>query len=433
MVKIAWFTPFSTPSAIGQCSAIIVAALMKRVEVTVYVSDTTDAQETWLPNVTQIHLKSTSVSDVVRGLSRFDIAIYNLGDNYLLHGNIFAVARQYPGIVILHDVVMHHFFSGYYLVELNDQAGYVEQLAFAHGEAGRQLGKRILAGKMDNVWESATMLQFHMAKAALHGSLGVVTHSEFARREVETFAAYPVTHIDFPTPKIAAKLRTRANKDSKIQLLSFGMLNSNKMIDHVIDAIGTSPTLRERVRYDVIGSGQDAYVKRLHQRIQQHNLQSTVNLLGYQPDDVLQSAIHQADVIVNLRNPHFGKSSWVMLEAAFAGKPTVVWKHGYYDEYPDNTVVKVTDETLVTGLERVVTDAALREQLSRKVQAYAQQTFVTDRYSQQILDFITLVKRQVPILQLTDTLSRYIQEIDPHNTELTRLAANEISNLLPRP
>ncbi len=405
---------------------------MKHAEVTVYVSDTIDAQATWLPNVTQIHLKSTPVSDIVRGLSRFDIAIYNLGDNYLLHGSIFAVARQYPGIVILHDLVMHHFFSGYYFAELNDQAGYVDQLAFAHGEAGRQLGKRVVAGKMGNVWESATMLQFHMAKAALHGSLGVVTHSEFARREVETFAAYPVTHIDFPTPKITAKSRAHANSGGKVQLLSFGMLNSNKMIDRVIDAIGASPTLRARVRYDVIGSGEAAYVKRLHQRIQQHNLQETVHLLGYQADDMLQSAIHQADVIVNLRNPHFGESSWVMLEAAFAGKPTIVWKHGYYDEYPDNTVVKVTDETLVTGLERVVTDGALREQLSRNVQTYAKKTFVTERYCQQLLEFITLVKRQVPILQLTDTVSRYIEEIDPQNTELIRLVATEISSLLPR-
>jgi glycosyltransferase involved in cell wall biosynthesis len=384
-----------------------------------------------LPNVAQVLMKSLSLQDILISLTAFDIAIYNLGDNYLLHGNIFAVSRRHPGIVILHDLVMHHFFSGYYFVELKDQPGYVDELAFAHGQAGRELGQRILAGKMGNVWESETMLQFHMAKAALHGTLGVVTHSEFARREVELFAAYPVTHINFPTPKIFPKSRKSANQDGKIRFLSFGMLNSNKMIDRVIDAIGESSILRERVIYDVIGSGNDDYIKLLHQRIQQQHLEGKVMLHGYQADEVLQRYIQQADVIINLRNPYFGEASWVMLEAAFSAKPTLVWKHGYYDEYPDDTVVKVTSATLLSSLERVATDEALLVQLSKNIRDYALQTFITERYIQQLLEFIGQVRRQIPILQLTDTVSRYIQEIDPQLSDLSRQVAREISHLLP--
>ena len=97
------------------------------------------------------------------------------------------------------------------------------------------------------------------------------------------------------------------------------MLNSNKMIDDVIDTIHASPVLRSQVIYDVIGAGNDEYVKLLHQRVQQHKLQGIVNLHGYQSDEVLQSFINKADVIVNLRNPHFGEASWVLLETAFSG------------------------------------------------------------------------------------------------------------------
>ena len=63
------------------------------------------------------------------------------------------------------------------------------------------------------------MLQFHMAKSALHGSLGVVTHSEFARKQVEAFASFPLIHIYFPTPKIRSKSIPKAF-DGKIHFLS---------------------------------------------------------------------------------------------------------------------------------------------------------------------------------------------------------------------
>src|SRR5450432_4369088 len=101
-MKIAWFTPFSTQSAIGQYSAILIQALAKSAEITVYASDVTDKSDTCLPHVRQILMKSLSLQDILSSLTAFDLVIYNLGDNYLLHGNIFAVARRYPGIVILH-------------------------------------------------------------------------------------------------------------------------------------------------------------------------------------------------------------------------------------------------------------------------------------------------------------------------------------------
>jgi len=326
---------------------------------------------------------------------------------------------------------MHHFFSGYYFLELKNEQAYIDELAFAHGEPGRDLGQRIIAGMMGNVWESEIMLEFHMAKAALHGCLGVVTHSEFARREIESFAAYPVIHIDFPTPKVSSKSGTQASINGKIRFLSFGMLNSNKMIDRVIEAISASPILREHVIYNIIGTGNEDYTKRLQQRIQQQQLEGRVNLLGYQTNEVLQRHIQEADVIVNLRNPHFGESSWVLLETAFSAKPTVVWKHGYYDEYPNETVIKVTDATLLPSLEQAATDEALRRRLSKAVRAYAEQTFSTEGYSQQLLSFIDEARRQQPIFMLADKMSHYIQELDPKHPILPPQVAREIANLLP--
>ena len=93
----------------------------------------------------------------------------------------------------------------------------------------------------------------------------------------------------------------------------------------------------------------------------------------------------------------------------------------------------MTDQTLLASFELITTDASLRQQLSENIQRYAKQTFVTERYCQQLLSFIDEVRRQKPILFLTDHLSHYIQEIDPQNQALVQTVANEIAHLLPEP
>lgn len=428
-MKIAWFTPFSRNSAIGQCSSIIVQALSEFADIVVYVADTTNSAETWLPRFRQRFIQSSSMPELLKTLDEFDIVVYNLGDNYLLHGNIYRVFRSYPGIVILHDLVMHHFFSGYYFLDEKNPEAYIDELAFSHGETGRELGRRVIAGHAGNIWEDTTMLEYHMAKSALQGCYGVITHSKFAKAAVEQFAVYPVTQIHFPEPNVHNVGLPEPHADGKTHFLSFGMLNSNKMIDQVISAIGQHPSLHERIVYNVIGKGTEEYIRRLESLISHYSLMGTVNLLGYQSDNVLHQYINDADVIINLRNPHFGESSWILLEAAFAAKPTVVWKHGYYDEFPDDTVAKVVGDNLVTTLEALASDESLRLTLSRRIENFARQTFVTKDYCQRLLNFIQIVRGNKPLMELADSFADRLSEIDPGNLDLLRLISTEIANL----
>jgi glycosyltransferase involved in cell wall biosynthesis len=432
-MKIAWFTPFSRTSAIGQYSSVVVKELSQYADVTVYVSDTDKAEETWLPEQKQLSLLTHSPDKVLHALYEFEVVIYNLGDNYLLHGRIFEICRRHSGIIILHDLVMHHFFSGYYFLDKKDQQGYVKELEYSHGVQGRDLGRRVIDGHAGNIWEDSTMLDYHMAKSALHGCQGVVTHSRFAQDAIEEFAAYPVIHINFPSPALQEFTTPETQQHERTHFLSFGMLNSNKMIDQVISTIGQHPTLREKVVYNIIGKGEESYVRKLRELIERYELDEVVYLLGYQPDETLHKAIYEADVIINLRNPHFGESSWVLLETAFAGKPTMVWKHGYYDEYPDVTVAKVTEKNLSATLEQLARNRELRERLGNAIKQYAHENFRTQDYCRQLLDFVQVVQYHKPWLALTDFMSEKIVEIAPDNSNLAQLVFTEISNLSRRP
>lgn len=437
-MKIAWLTPFSRRSAIGQCSSVIVNELRAHADVAVFASDLSAPAEAWLPDADLRYLLTLSPDEVLRQLEPYDAAIYNLGDNLAFHRQIYEAALARPGIAILHDLVVHHFFSGYHFEYRKDRDGYVRELALAHGAEGEQFGRDVLAGRVVHPWGRPPMLRFHMAKSALHGSDGVIVHSEYSRRILAELSEAPVLRIPFPAPPIADDWQDAEPRDvlatgRELRLLTFGMINSNKMVAEVIEAIAASPVLRRRVVYDVLGQTDHdlEYADRLRRLIDRHGLGDTVALLGRRSDRELHERLRRADLIINLRNPHFGESSWSLLESTFVGKPTVVWRHGFYDEFPDDAVAKVGSvEELAATLERLCRDDAGRVALGRRGREYARQTFSTAQYGRRFLEFVDRTHYNRPVLRLADRAASSLRELGQTSaSSLTAQVAHEIAAL----
>jgi glycosyltransferase involved in cell wall biosynthesis len=421
-MKIAWLTPFSKKSAIGEYSASVVRELRKSSDVTVFVSDVQPTGNIWLSDVPMHFLSENPGDEVYQLLSSFDLIVYNLGDNNLNHQNIFEISTRMPGIVILHDLVMHHFFAEYCLTYKKNPSDYLRELRFSHGEAGYEFGKKVVEGTAGDVWNTTDMLQFNMAKSALRGSYGVITHSDFARQAVEAFSGFPVEHIPFPQPMSVSTGKPAFNStleptSGRTRLLTFGVINRNKMVAEVIQAISEQKSLRGKVIYHIVGTPAPKYGDKLKRLIEQYQLEDTVFMLGYQPEELLHQYLSAADVVINLRNPHFGESSWSLLEAAYLGKPTIVWKHGYYDEFPDSTIAKVTEETLATTLEELCTNANLRQKLGAAFQAYARTTFNTQAYCEKLLGFSQKVRYSQVGTRLADRMSAHLIEMGVYDFE----------------
>ncbi|MFQ3567391.1 MAG: glycosyltransferase [Aggregatilineales bacterium] len=438
MTKIAWLTPFSRSSAIGQYSAIILEKLAAMAEVTIFASDLKDRAQAWLPDSNLRLLKSERPAAVEAALTASDVAIYNLGNYYPYHGIIWDYSRRFPGICILHDFVMHPFFIDYYTQQRRDHIGYLREVTYAHGEAGRALGEKVVRGEVNSMffWSSPTLLDYSMAKAALRGAEGAVVHSAYALGRLTEFSGFPVKHIQFPTPTIAhhplAKSAPPQPRET-VKLLTYGMINPNKCVDQVIEAIGTSSVLRSQISYDVIGKLEPTYERLLHSHIDKYSLQEHITLHGYQPDETLYQMMADADIIINLRNPHYGESSWSLLEAAFFGRATMVWKHGYYDEFPDNAVVKVNSlDTLRDELEKLVSNAQERHRRAERLRAYAESTFVTERYCEELLNFIERIQRQRPLLGLADFAAEQLYLLGAESdSNVVRRVADEVDRLRP--
>ena len=71
-------------------------------------------------------MRSTAPVEV--GCRRADVALYHVGNNQL-HRAIYRRALADPGVVVLHDAVLQHFFLGSL-----DREAYVEEFIYNYGE-----------------------------------------------------------------------------------------------------------------------------------------------------------------------------------------------------------------------------------------------------------------------------------------------------------
>jgi len=419
-MRIAWFTPFARRSAIGQRSVPVLRSLANRADVIVYASAIKSPRDALSAEFDVRPIRNSSARSLDKELDRCDAIFYNLGDHLAFHREIYETCQRHHGIVILHDLVMHHFFAGYFLDFRKDEAGYERELRFAHGEDGQRFARSVTTGTAGYVWDKAVLLEYNMALSAIHGALGVVVHSNFARVNLESRAAAPILRADFPTPAHLGdavspdRKPVVASANGRIRLVTFGVVNPNKMVAEVIETIARNPQLRRRVIYDVVGeTGHDlAYERRLKGLIADLDLGEVVHLRGYLPDDALYDLVREADLVVNLRNPHFGESSASLVDSIYLGKPTIVWKHGYYAEFPDRVVSKVTSlQSFEKQLERLSTDGELRQRLATEAWSYGRNTFDTERYCDALLGFASECRYNQPVLELVDTVSTWLDEL----------------------
>lgn len=410
-MRIAWFTPFGTRSAIGDYSEAIVRGLSRTDDVTIFVSGAAGPEPM---RESELRCASAPIDPepaFLESLDGFDLLVYNMGNHLENHLPIYQTAIRKPGIVILHDLVLRDFFRRYFTLHLRTPESYRLYLGVAHGSEAEQFGRSDEAG------DDCRRLAAPLFSPALQRALGAIVHSDYARRRVADEVSLPVRAIDFPLfgpCEITAttRLPKRSTTDGRVRILAFGMLNANKLILDIIVAIAGSERLRTACRFDVIGQGSDDYEATLARAIADAGLDSTVRLVGWQNDERLRTALAAADIVVNLRNPHTGESSASLITSLLAGVATVVWDHGSYSEVPDDAVVKIRSSDEIAGtLERLVGDERERIAYGERARLHALARFDTRLYCEKFREFARDVLHRKPMLALADTAAQVLAEM----------------------
>ena len=289
----------------------------------------------------------------------FDLNLYQIG-NSSYHRYALNAALRFPGVVVLHDLVLQHLFLGL-SVERGDTALYLSEMKRAYGERGAALGRQIAAALGSDLLTS----KFPLCERMIERSYGVLVLTRFMQRWLERrFGSIPVgkfigraPHHYAPAPPLvdpasgkvvdtkAEARRALGLPEEAFMVASFGLATRAKRIDRALGGfrrfLATSASATD-ARFLVVGEVQEGY--ELDRALDQsliRELGDRLVLAGRQPMDRFYLYMLACDVVVNLRFPSTGELSGTLIRTLGMGKPVLVSNTGPFAEFPEHTVARI--------------------------------------------------------------------------------------------
>jgi glycosyltransferase involved in cell wall biosynthesis len=357
-MKVALFTPMPPErSGIADYSALLLPALRERCEVVT----------------------------VRRGARKpprgTDLCVYHVGNNPDAHGWIVEALRRTPGIVVLHDFVLHHLVAGL-TIGRRDGHGYLDAMEREGGVVGRLLGHAVLDKRIPPLWENRPE-DFHLAGEVLGLAHGLIVHSHYVENRARAAGyggpVWIVPHPAFPVPDVAGA----ADVSGEPLFGSFGNVNASKRIPQLLEAFAR--VRRQHAASTLLLVGATAPGFDLDRRLQRLGLDGTGLVReGYVDERRLWELMIAADVHVSLRSPTMGETSGTAIRALSLGRPLIVSDVAWFSELPDEVALKVpvdADEaaTIAAALELLATRPDVRNAMGDAARELAKREHDLDR------------------------------------------------------
>jgi glycosyltransferase involved in cell wall biosynthesis len=325
-MRVAYYSPLPpSRSGIADYSALLLPELEKRIDVVV-----------------------ARPPGRFRREPKADVCLYHLGNDPDEHGWIVEALRRRPGIVVLHEFVLHHLVSGITLAR-GDVEGYCAALERDAGLVGRLLGHAVADARIDPLWETRPQ-DFPLAGEILDLATGLVVHSLHVEERARA-AGFdgPVWQVPMPAWPVPA-VEPAAVEGTPL-LGSFGHVNESKRIPQLFAAFERLRARRPDARLLLVGSWSP--------RFEELAPPEGVIRRDYVPEEELWRLLAACDAVVSLRWPTMGETSAAAIRALSLGKPLVVSDVGWFSELPDSVAVKVpVGEGEIEQLERAMEQTA---------------------------------------------------------------------------
>jgi glycosyltransferase involved in cell wall biosynthesis len=269
-----------------------------------------------------------------------DAALYHLGNNSL-HAAIYRQALEQPGVVVLHDAVLHHFLLG--ALELD---AYVQEFVYNYGSWNRALAQDLWQYRAGSASDNR-YFQFPMLKRIAERSRAVIVHNPAAGRAVRAHARQTAVveiphHFSPPEqPSEAASARYRESlgfRPADFVLGVFGYLRESKRLAAILDVFGA--LRRERPESALLIAG--AFVS--------PDLERALEPLLAQPGIVYRPHLSESefwlaagavDACINLRYPSAGETSAIAIRLMGIGKPVLVTESEECARFPADACLRI--------------------------------------------------------------------------------------------
>jgi glycosyltransferase involved in cell wall biosynthesis len=347
-LKVAYYSPLPPArSGVADYSAMLLPELQRRLDVEVVRPRT----RLWAH----------------RSAADADVALYHVGNDPDHHAWIVEALRRRPGVVVLHDFVLHHLIAGM-TIGRRDPDGYLAAMQREAGPVGRMLAHGVIDGLLPPVWERRAH-EYPLTGEVLSEATGVIVHSAYVEQRVREHGyGGPVWRIPLAAWPVPPELPDAGLPADRLVVGSFGHINPAKRLPQLLEGF---TLLRERVPEALlllVGSVAPSL---------QVELPESATHLDYVSEDRLWSLLAATDICVSLRYPTMGETSGVAVRALTIGRPQVVSDVGWFSELPDDVAFKVPvddDEVdvLAARLEQLARDPDLRGAMAAAARSYAE-------------------------------------------------------------
>jgi glycosyltransferase involved in cell wall biosynthesis len=272
--------------------------------------------------------------------ARSDAALYHLGNNGL-HAEIYRRAIEQPGVVVLHDAVLNHFFLG----QLSE-AGYVDEFVYNYGEWNRALGRELWRARAGSAADER-YFRYPMLKRAAERARAVVVHNPAAAAAVREHAGgarvveIPHLFAPPPLPDDAAVLRYRASLGVEPAVFLFGVFGYLRESKRVAAVLAAFAAVRAQVPHaGLLIAGQ--FVSTDLERAVAPMLRAPgVLRLPYLAEREFWLAARAVDACINLRDPAAGESSGIAVRMMGLGKPVLLTEGLESAPFPEDACVHI--------------------------------------------------------------------------------------------
>lgn len=278
--------------------------------------------------------------------------VYQFG-NSPAHAYMYELALRRPGVVVLHDIMLHHLMLSM-VTRRGGASRYRALMAGHYGEEGRLAAERVLQGRLPS-----GLFNFPLSESLIERSRHVIVHSEFSCRQVVEWlpaAAVSVVPMGIRLPPLIARGVARRTLNLPLDafvVASITFVNPYKRLDVVLQAL--SRLKLQQPVYMLVAGGVSPHVP-LRRWVTMYGLDGVVEVLGFVDDRDARLIAAASDALVNLRYPTAGETSASLLRLMAAGRPVLVSDSGSFRELPDDVVAKVP----VDALEAETIEAFLR-------------------------------------------------------------------------
>jgi glycosyltransferase involved in cell wall biosynthesis len=269
-----------------------------------------------------------------------DVALYHLGNNQL-HRAIYRRALAHPGVVVLHDAVLQHFFLG-----ALDRAAYVDEFVYNYGEWHRPLAEELWSARAGSALDRR-YFDYPMLRRIAERACAVVVHNPAAARMVRQHApgarVVEIPHLFCPPELPAAwevvRMRQRLGVATHEFLFGvFGYLRESKRLFAVLRTFARLRESRPDARLLIAGPFVSSGLARATAPLL--NAPGILRLPYLSERDFWRAAL-AVDACSNLRYPAAGETSGIAIRLMGAAKPVMLTDGEENSGYPRAACLRI--------------------------------------------------------------------------------------------